>query len=124
MRNPQRIGLTQTQRLALNTSLQASIALLRTDAAGLTRYLEEQAAENPHLRLGRRRPVPQDWLPRWAGAFAASGLGEAGAMQGAAPSLIAHVLVRSRRWTCRRAPPHRAGTGRGAGAFGLAWAAA
>jgi RNA polymerase sigma-54 factor len=92
MRNTQRIGLTQTQRLALNTSLQASIALLRCDAAGLTRYLEEQAGENPHLRLGPP-PVPQDWLPRWSGAFAAAGLGEAGAMQGAAPSLIAHVMA-------------------------------
>ena len=67
MRSPQqRLGLTQTQRLSLNTSLQASIALLRTDAAGLTRYLEEQAAENPNLRLEPPPdPALQEWLPRW-----------------------------------------------------------
>ncbi|MES2432845.1 MAG: RNA polymerase factor sigma-54 [Pseudomonadota bacterium] len=96
MRSPQqRIGLTQTQRLELNTSLQASIAILRTDAAGLTRYLEEQAAENPHLRL---EPPPQpglhDWLPRWAGVLGAGGggLGLAAETADTSPSLIAHVL--------------------------------
>lgn len=96
MRSPQpRIGLTQTQRLALNASLQASIAVLRTDAAGLTRFLEEQAAENPNLRL-EAAPAPglQDWLPRWSTAFAASGMGDAADFaDGAAPSLIAHVLA-------------------------------
>ncbi|MDO8278843.1 MAG: hypothetical protein Q7T63_12035, partial [Burkholderiaceae bacterium] len=96
MRSPQqRLGLTQTQRLELNTSLQASIAILRTDAAGLTRYLEEQAAENPHLRL---EPPPQpglhDWLPRWAGVLGSGGgsLGLAAETADTSPSLIAHVL--------------------------------
>lgn len=95
MRSPQqRIGLTQTQRLELNTSLQASIAILRTDAAGLTRYLEEQAAQNPHLRLD---PPPQpglhDWLPRWAGVLpSGGGLGLAAETADTSPSLIAHVL--------------------------------
>lgn len=96
MRSPQpRIGLTQTQRLALNASLQASIAVLRTDAAGLTRFLEEQAADNPNLRL-EPPPVPglQDWLPRWSTVFVAAGLGDAADFaDGAAPSLIAHVLA-------------------------------
>ncbi|MDO8327490.1 MAG: RNA polymerase factor sigma-54 [Cypionkella sp.] len=95
MRSPQpRISLTQTQRLALNASLQASIAVLRTDAAGLTRFLEEQAAENPNLRL-EPPPAPglQDWLPRWSAVFGAAGMGDAADFAGgAAPSLIAHVL--------------------------------
>lgn len=94
MQTPQqRIGLTQTQRLALNTSLHASIAVLRSDAAGLTRYLEEQAAENPHLRLQTLRAAPGDWLPRWAGAFAAAGVGNAADLASTSPSLIAHVLA-------------------------------
>ena len=100
MRSPQqRIGLTQTQRLELNTSLQASIAILRTDAAGLTRYLEEQAAENPHLRL-EPPPAPglQDWLPRWAGVLGAGGglgggLGLAAETADTSPSLMAHVMA-------------------------------
>jgi RNA polymerase sigma-54 factor len=92
MRNRQQLRLTQTQRLVLNTSLQTSIALLRSDAAGLTRYLEEQAAENPFLRLGPA-PEPQDWLPRWSGVFQAQGLGAAAELPSSSPSLIAHVLA-------------------------------
>lgn len=95
MRSPQqRIGLTQTQRLELNFSLQASIALLRTDAAGLTRYLEEQAADNPHMRLeGAPAPGLQDWLPRWSGLIGPQGMGNADEMPVSSPSLIAHVLA-------------------------------
>ncbi|MDB5658959.1 MAG: FAD-dependent pyridine nucleotide-disulfide oxidoreductase [Cypionkella sp.] len=95
MRSPQqRIGLTQTQRLELNISLQASIAILRTDAAGLTRYLEEQAADNPHLRLEPPpQPSLQDWLPRWAGVLSSGGgLGLAAETADTSPSLIAHVM--------------------------------
>ncbi|GLS86627.1 RNA polymerase sigma-54 factor [Cypionkella aquatica] len=95
MRSPQsRIGLTQTQRLELNASLQASIAILRTDAAGLTKFLEEQAAQNPHLRLDPA-PAPslQDWLPRWSGVLVAgSGLGLAAETADTSPSLMAHVM--------------------------------
>lgn len=95
MANSPRINLTQTQRLALNTSLQSAIGILRTDAAGLTRYLEEQAAANPHLRLDRVLAAPGDWLPRWRGIFEPSG-GRGGAepdlAPAASPSLIAHVL--------------------------------
>ena len=92
MTNRPQLQLTQTQRLALNTSLQASISVLRMDATGLTRYLEEQAAENPHLRLGPA-PEPQDWLPRWSGVFQAQGLGAAAELPNSSPSLIAHVLA-------------------------------
>ena len=92
MNTRQQLRLTQTQRLALNTSLQSSIAVLRMDASGLTRYLEEQAAENPYLRLGPA-PEPQDWLPRWSGVFSGQGLGAAAELATAAPSLIAHVLA-------------------------------
>ncbi len=97
------IRVTQTQRLALNHSLQASIVLLRADAAGLTRYLEEQAAKNPHLRLDPPEPAaPHDWLPRWAGAFGDMSAGRfssadfASAIDTAseaAPSLYAHVIA-------------------------------
>ena len=64
-----RITITQTQRLQLNLGLQASIRLLRADAAGLTRYLEEVAAENPALKLAPP-PLPTEWLPRWGRVFA------------------------------------------------------
>jgi RNA polymerase sigma-54 factor len=91
MRERPSIRLTQTQRLALNASLQASIQVLRADAAGLTRYLEEQAAENPHLKLGPA-PEPQEWLPRWTGVFAPQALGGL-ELSNPAPSLTAHVLA-------------------------------
>ena len=65
MKSRQGIEVTQSQRLGLNLQLQASIHILRSDAEGLNRYLEEQAAENPALILERPDPGPQDWLPRW-----------------------------------------------------------
>jgi RNA polymerase sigma-54 factor len=90
-----RIQISQTLRLELNTNLQASIGILRTDAAGLSRYLEEQAAENPHLRLVQPAPAPGDWLPRWSGVLAPSGGGGADAdyAPSAGPSLAAHVIA-------------------------------
>ena len=88
-----RIVIAQQQRLALNSSLQASIRMLRSDTAGLTRYLEEQAADNPHLRLTPpEAPALGDWLPRWSGVLAYGT--RAPAPETAAnpqPSLIAHV---------------------------------
>jgi RNA polymerase sigma-54 factor len=51
MNSRTRIGVLQTQRLQLTTSLHASIRILRDDAQGLTRFLEEQAAETPALAL-------------------------------------------------------------------------
>lgn len=88
MASRQGIKVTATQRLQLSMQLQASIRMLRADAAGLTRYLEEQAAENPALVLG---PAPMgEWLPRWDGV-----LRDAGAVDrlaAAAPSLMAHVM--------------------------------
>lgn len=90
MKSRQRLSVTQTQRLALTAGLAASIQVLRADASGLSRYLAEQAAENPHLALSP--PVPGEWLPRWSDAFrAAAGAGEDRA-ESAAPSLIAHVM--------------------------------
>ena len=84
-----RITVTQTQRLQLNMGLQTALRMLRADAAGLTRYLEEQAAENPLLKLGPP-PMPTEWLPRWSRVFA----GPEGAVDqvSAGPSLMAHVL--------------------------------
>lgn len=89
-----RIHLSQSLRLALNPALQTSIGILRTDAAGLTRYLEEQAATNPHLRLVPVLAAPSDWLPRWRGVFerAGSGGGDPDLAAAISPSLIAHVL--------------------------------
>lgn len=89
-----RIQISQTLRLELNTSLQTSIGLLRTDAAGLSRYLEEQAAQNPHLRLTPPAPAPGDWLPRWSGVFTAAGGGaDTDYLPAAGPSLAAHVIA-------------------------------
>ncbi len=67
MATKQRIQVTTTQRLHLSLALQSSLRLLKADAAGLTRYLEEQATENPALQLGP--PPPGDWLPRWDSMF-------------------------------------------------------
>jgi RNA polymerase sigma-54 factor len=87
MASRQGIKVTATQRLQLTLALQASIRVLRADAAGLTRYLEEQAADNPALIVG---PAPiGEWLPRWDGV-----LRDAGAVErvaSASPSLMAHV---------------------------------
>jgi RNA polymerase sigma-54 factor len=89
----QRIDVTQTQRLQLNLRLQSSIQILRADAAGLTRYLEETAAENPALQLAPPTLSPQDWLPRWAGLVGSAGGMPADALADVAPSLMAHVMA-------------------------------
>ena len=92
MTSRQRLSVTQTQKLSLTTGLIASIRMLRTDAAGLTRYLEEHAAENPYLALDR--PVAADWLPRWAGALGPGADRPAEDRdESPAPSLIAHVMA-------------------------------
>ena len=86
-----RIQLGLTQRLQLNLGLKASIQLLRADAAGLTRYLEEQAALNPHLKLDPPpTPAPGEWLPRWSRVFVVAG--EVPEQAGVGPSLMAHVM--------------------------------
>ena len=92
MKSRQRLSVTQTQSLSLTTGLLASIKMLRTDAAGLTRYLEEHAAENPYLAL--ERPLVVDWLPRWTGALGMGGERPTEDRDEApAPSLIAHVMA-------------------------------
>lgn len=96
MSQRQRILIAQQQRLALNTSLHASIRLLRSDTAGLARFLEEQVAENPHIRLiAPEAAALGDWLPRWSGVLAfgsrvAPAIDETAAAQ---PGLIAHVTA-------------------------------
>lgn len=102
---------TQSQRLALNRSLLASLGVLRADAGGLTRFLEEEAARNPHLRLDPA-PAPAfgEWLPRWASVLPGIGSGNGGGSSGggssgwggsdaveqaigAGPSLMVHVTT-------------------------------
>ncbi|NUB44688.1 RNA polymerase factor sigma-54 [Fertoebacter nigrum] len=92
MKSRQRISIAQTQRLQLNTGLHAAIRLLAFDAPGLTRYLEGQAADNPHLTLEPPQIVPGEWLPRWSQAL---GLGGAAMPEAASagPSLMAHVMA-------------------------------
>lgn len=87
MKSRTRISVHQTQRMALTTGLATSIRILRADAAGLSRYLEEQAAENPQIIL--TRPQVQEWLPRWKSAFGADDRPE---QEAAGPSLVSHVL--------------------------------
>ncbi|MCZ8078536.1 MAG: RNA polymerase factor sigma-54 [Rhodobacteraceae bacterium] len=88
MATNQRIEVTTTQRLHLSMALQSSLRLLKADAAGLTRYLEEQAAENPALQLGP--PPAGDWLPRWDSMFRSDDSPPSLA-ESAPPSLMAHV---------------------------------
>ena len=88
MKSRNRITVQQTQRMALTTGLATSIRILRADAAGLSRYLEEQAAENPQIIL--TKPQVQDWIPRWKSAFGSDA--ERPEQEAAGPSLIAHVL--------------------------------
>jgi RNA polymerase sigma-54 factor len=88
MKSRSRITIQQTQRLTLTTTLATSMNILRANAEGLNRYLEEQAAENPSLLLVR--PTASDWTPRWTTAFGQTGpLPEPAA---AAPSLTAHAM--------------------------------
>ncbi|WP_309664697.1 RNA polymerase factor sigma-54 [Tabrizicola sp.] len=95
MKSRSRITVSQTQRLSLNTGLATAIRILRADAAGLSRYLEEQAAENPQLVLARQSLG--EWLPRWRDALVRSSGrgqdpgGEAPEIEAAGPSLVAHA---------------------------------
>jgi RNA polymerase sigma-54 factor len=89
MKPGNRISVQQTQRLALTTRLAASIQILRADSEGLSRYLEEQATENPALVLSRPNPV--EWTPRWKSVLSSSG--EPPEAEAAAPSLVSHALA-------------------------------
>jgi RNA polymerase sigma-54 factor len=100
MKSRQRISIAQTQRLQLNVGLAASIRLLGFDAPGLTRYLQEQVADNPHLSLEPPQIVPGEWLPRWSeGLRRLGGEPVADTTVSAAPSLIAHVMQGIARFT-------------------------
>ena len=71
-----RLSVTPTQRLRLTAGLHSAIHMLRADANGLTRYLEEQAEANPYLRLDPApAPGPADWLPRWTGVIGGAAAG-------------------------------------------------
>lgn len=91
-----RIGLTQRRQLRLTPGLRHRIELLRLDAEGLTRLLQDQAAENPYLQLDTPAPDETPWQPRWLGAFASltrgGGTEAAEAAAAPGPSLMAHVL--------------------------------
>ncbi len=89
MKSATRISVHQTQRMALTTGLATSIRILRADAAGLSRYLEEQAAENAQIIL--TRPQVLDWIPRWKSAFGSDA--ERPEQEAAGPSLVSHVLA-------------------------------
>jgi len=103
MKSRTRISIAQTQRLQLNLGLTASIRILQSDAIGLTRYLEEQAADNPHLVL--TRTVAQDWLPRWTSVLRSQALPEAAEHAAPGASLIGQVfaLIASLRLSPREA---------------------
>jgi RNA polymerase sigma-54 factor len=94
MKSRQSISQNTSQRLTLHTGLFTSIRLLKADASGLSRYLEEAAAENPHLVVERRGH--SEWLPRWTDAFRRMGYGdrtgEIDNIAGTGPSLMAHVM--------------------------------
>lgn len=89
MKSRNRISVHQTQRMTLTTGLATSIRILHADAAGLSRYLEEQAAENPQIIL--TRPQVQEWLPRWKSAFTSDA--DRPEQEAAGPSLVSHVLA-------------------------------
>jgi RNA polymerase sigma-54 factor len=89
MKSRTRISVQATQRLTLTPTLASSIRILRADAQGLSRYLEEQAAENPALVLNR--PPVSDWTPRWKSALGHGS--EPPDIAAAGPSLTAHALA-------------------------------
>lgn len=89
MKSRTRITIQQTQRLTLTTTLATSMKILRADAEGLSRYLDEQAAENPSLLVSR--PVATDWSPRWKSALGQTG--EVPEPAAAAPSLVSHAMA-------------------------------
>lgn len=87
-----RTALTTRASLRLNAGVAASVQVLAQTSWGLRRYLEEQAQENPMLRLETVERDPRDWLPRWTSAFARAEGREAEGIA-AAPSLSAHVMA-------------------------------
>ncbi len=92
MASRSRIQISQGLRLGLNASLQTSLGVLRADAAGLSAYLEEQSAQNPHLQLVAQPAPVGDWLPRWTGVLpGAGGAADPDLAPAAGPSLAVHV---------------------------------
>jgi len=92
--------LVPSQRMQLNASLANALRILRFDASGLTRYLEEQATENPYLEVTLPQPPAHEWSPRWHGAFSQaprSGGTLADTLATPDPSLMAHVTAEIQR---------------------------
>ena len=87
-----RTTLSTRTSLRLNAGVTASVNVLAQTSWGLRRYLEEQAQENPMLRVETVERPPRDWLPRWTSAFARAEGREAEGVA-AAPSLMAHVMA-------------------------------
>lgn len=86
------LRVTPTQRLALSGSLQTALRVLRMDAMGLTRYLEEQAAETPALKITPAAPRLGEWLPRWSGVGLGDTQHQIQAIAAVEPSLMSHVV--------------------------------
>lgn len=101
-----RTNMVQAQKLRLTQNLTTAMRLLQFDAASLTRYLEEQATDNPAIRLDPAPVAPGDWLPRWTGVLPRGGAGVDAAerIAAAGPSLMAHVTDA----IARMFPPGRA----------------
>lgn len=87
-----RTTLSTHTSLRLNAGVAASVQVLAQTSWGLRRYLEEQAQENPMLRVETVERSPRDWLPRWTAAFARA---EGPMAEGvaASASLNAHVMA-------------------------------
>jgi len=103
MKSRTRITVAPTQRLQLSPGLAASIRILQSDALGLTRYLEEQAEDNPYLVL--TRPVARDWLPRWTSVLRPPAASDMADPASPGASLIGQVfaLIASLRLSPREA---------------------
>lgn len=85
--------LAQSQKLQLSAGLAASIRILHHNAEDLARYLEECAAENPHLTLKPVVPAPAEWTPRWTNAFQGGDADLIDRVAAAAPGLASHALA-------------------------------
>lgn len=89
----QGVRLEQSQKLRLSAGLAVAIRILRHDAEGLTRYLEEYAAENPHFTLKPVEASPKEWTPRWSNAFQGAEGDMIDRVAAPMPGLASHALA-------------------------------
>ena len=87
------IRVSPTQRLALTNSLTHALRVLHMDAEGLSRYLEEQASENPALVVRPALPAEGEWLPRWSGVISGGSMTKVDDAPDQGPGLMAHVVA-------------------------------